>query len=61
MRSLPGLSPRASGGRERYLDRSLPEEIGADPLAKAVARALEHLRERFGEETPAAARPPARP
>ncbi|MCZ0989045.1 helix-turn-helix domain-containing protein [Streptomyces diastatochromogenes] len=43
-----------SGGQERYLDRSLPEEIGADPLAEVVAWALEHLHEQFDVETLAA-------
>ena len=46
--------PRRSGGQERYLDRSLPEEIGADPLAEVVAWALEHLHEQFDVETLAA-------
>ncbi len=41
------VPPRRSGGQERYLDRSLPEEIGADPLAEVVAWALEHLHEQF--------------
>ncbi|MET8677677.1 helix-turn-helix domain-containing protein [Streptomyces sp. NPDC004647] len=45
---------RRSGGQERYLDRSLPEEIGADPLAEVVAWALEHLHEQFDVETLAA-------
>jgi transcriptional regulator GlxA family with amidase domain len=39
---------------QRYLDRSLPEEIGADPLAEVVAWALEHLHEQFDVETLAA-------
>src|SRR2546426_391951 len=34
------VPPRRSGGQERYLDRSLPEEIGADPLAGGPARPL---------------------
>ncbi|WP_079166608.1 GlxA family transcriptional regulator [Streptomyces oceani] len=38
----------------RGLDRSLPEEIGADPLAEVVAWALEHLHEQFDVETLAA-------
>ncbi|MFF8912060.1 helix-turn-helix domain-containing protein [Streptomyces sp. NPDC015032] len=45
---------RRSGGQERYLDRSLPEEIGSDPLAEVVAWALEHLHEQFDVETLAA-------
>ncbi|MEU4897128.1 helix-turn-helix domain-containing protein [Streptomyces sp. NPDC044780] len=45
---------RSSGGQERYLDRSLPEEIGADPLAEVVAWALEHLHEQFDVEALAA-------
>ncbi|MFI8853619.1 helix-turn-helix domain-containing protein [Streptomyces sp. 891-h] len=43
-----------SGGHPRHLDRSLPEEIGADPLAEVVAWALEHLHEQFDVETLAA-------
>ncbi|WP_269859306.1 helix-turn-helix domain-containing protein [Streptomyces sp. RPT161] len=48
------VPPRRSGGQERYLDRSLPEEIGGDPLAEVVAWALEHLHEQFDVETLAA-------
>ncbi|WP_146058211.1 GlxA family transcriptional regulator, partial [Streptomyces sp. SM9] len=48
------VPPRRAGGQERYLDRSLPEEIGADPLAEVVAWALEHLHEQFDVETLAA-------
>jgi hypothetical protein len=48
------VPPRRSGGQERYLDRSLPEEIGADPLSEVVAWALEHLHEQFDVETLAA-------
>ncbi|MFT2016969.1 helix-turn-helix domain-containing protein [Streptomyces sp. 796.1] len=48
------VPPRRSGGQERYLDRSLPEEIGADPLAEVVAWALEHLHEQFDVEALAA-------
>ncbi|CAM5255580.1 hypothetical protein GCM10010298_05590 [Streptomyces microflavus] len=44
------VPPRRSGGQERYLDRSLPEEIGADLLAEVVARALEHLHEQLDVE-----------
>ncbi|RCG16119.1 helix-turn-helix domain-containing protein [Streptomyces diacarni] len=43
-----------AGGHPRHLDRSLPEEIGADPLAEVVAWALEHLHEQFDVETLAA-------
>ncbi|WP_326690173.1 helix-turn-helix domain-containing protein [Streptomyces sp. NBC_01795] len=43
-----------TGGHPRHLDRSLPEEIGADPLAEVVAWALEHLHEQFDVETLAA-------
>ncbi|WP_329178780.1 helix-turn-helix domain-containing protein [Streptomyces sp. NBC_01477] len=39
---------------QRHLDRSLPEEIGADPLAEVVAWALEHLHEQFDVEALAA-------
>lgn len=45
---------RGNATQERYLDRSLPEEIGADPLAEVVAWALEHLHEQFDVETLAA-------
>ncbi|MEE1937962.1 helix-turn-helix domain-containing protein [Streptomyces sp. TRM 70361] len=45
---------RGNGGQERYLDRSLPEEIGTDPLAEVVAWALEHLHEQFDVEALAA-------
>ncbi|MFD8588479.1 GlxA family transcriptional regulator [Streptomyces sp. NPDC059637] len=45
---------RAGGGQERYLDRSLPEEMGGDPLAEVVAWALEHLHEQFDVEALAA-------
>ncbi|MFG3406774.1 helix-turn-helix domain-containing protein [Streptomyces sp. NPDC048142] len=48
------VPPRRSGGQERYLDRSLPEEIGSDPLAEVVSWALEHLHEQFDVETLAA-------
>ncbi|WP_415952239.1 helix-turn-helix domain-containing protein [Streptomyces sp. KLOTTS4A1] len=48
------VPPRRPGGQERYLDRSLPEEIGADPLAEVVSWALEHLHEQFDVETLAA-------
>jgi transcriptional regulator GlxA family with amidase domain len=48
------VAPRRSdwaGGQQRHLDRSLPEEIGGDPLAEVVAWALEHLHEQFDVET----------
>ena len=45
---------RGNGGQDRYPDRSLPEEIGGDPLAEVVAWALEHLHEQFDVETLAA-------
>ncbi|WP_263979998.1 helix-turn-helix domain-containing protein [Streptomyces aculeolatus] len=45
---------RRGSGQERYLDRSLPEEIGGDPLAEVVAWALENLHEQFDVETLAA-------
>lgn len=44
----------AESGHHRHLDRSLPEDIGADPLAEVVAWALEHLHEQFDVETLAA-------
>lgn len=44
----------AESGHPRHLDRSLPEDIGADPLAEVVAWALEHLHEQFDVETLAA-------
>lgn len=48
------VPPRRPGGQDRYLDRSLPEEIGGDPLAEVVAWALEHIHEQFDVETLAA-------
>ncbi|MER6274536.1 helix-turn-helix domain-containing protein [Streptomyces sp900105755] len=48
------VPPRRTGGQERYLDRSLPDEVGTDPLAEVIAWALEHLHERFDVETLAA-------
>ena len=50
----PRRGAGANGGHPRQLDRSLPEEIGADPLAEVVAWALEHLHEQFDVETLAA-------
>lgn len=41
-------------GRSATSTGSLPEEIGADPLAEVVAWALEHLHEQFDVETLAA-------
>ena len=54
---LPARRPPtvdAAAGPSRHLDRSLPEDIGADPLAEVVAWALEHLHEQFDVETLAA-------
>ncbi|MFE5739344.1 DJ-1/PfpI family protein [Streptomyces celluloflavus] len=48
---VPQRRTAADLGHQRYLDRSLPEEIGADPLAEVVAWALEHLHEQFDVET----------
>ncbi|GAA1903874.1 helix-turn-helix domain-containing protein [Streptomyces sodiiphilus] len=52
------LPPRRGNGAEsghpRHMDRSLPEDIGADPLAEVVAWALEHLHEQFDVEALAA-------
>ncbi|MER5939227.1 helix-turn-helix domain-containing protein [Streptomyces sp. NPDC001928] len=45
---------RRTSGQEHYLDRTLPDEIGTDPLADVVAWALEHLHEQFDVETLAA-------
>ncbi|WP_243761513.1 GlxA family transcriptional regulator [Streptomyces sp. YIM 98790] len=44
----------ATESQSRYFDRSLPEDIGADPLAEVVAWALEHLHEQFDVEQLAA-------
>ncbi|MFG2137207.1 GlxA family transcriptional regulator [Streptomyces sp. NPDC048650] len=51
---VPPRRTASEMGHQRYLDRSLPEEIGADPLAEVVAWALEHLHEQFDVETLAA-------
>lgn len=51
---VPPRRTASDMGHQRYLDRSLPEEIGADPLAEVVAWALEHLHEQFDVETLAA-------
>ncbi|WNI15631.1 GlxA family transcriptional regulator [Actinacidiphila sp. ITFR-21] len=50
------VPPRRSDWQtgQRHLDRSLPEEIGADPLAEVVSWALEHLHEQFDVEALAA-------
>jgi transcriptional regulator GlxA family with amidase domain len=50
------VPPRRSDWQtgQRHMDRSLPEEIGADPLAEVVAWALEHLHEQFDVEALAA-------
>lgn len=50
------VPPRRSDwpSSQRHLDRSLPEEIGGDPLAEVVAWALEHLHEQFDVEALAA-------
>ncbi|MFR9673781.1 helix-turn-helix domain-containing protein [Streptomyces sp. TR06-5] len=50
----PRRASATDGGHPRHLDRSLPEEIGADPLAEVVAWALEHLHEQFDVEALAA-------
>ncbi|WP_019548416.1 helix-turn-helix domain-containing protein [Streptomyces sulphureus] len=50
----PRRANAESGGHPRHLDRSLPEEIGSDPLAEVVAWALEHLHEQFDVEALAA-------
>ncbi|WP_419995255.1 helix-turn-helix domain-containing protein [Streptomyces boninensis] len=57
-RTAPGAAATAGSGAgaapDRHLDRSLPEEIGGDPLAEVVAWALEHLHEQFDVEALAA-------
>nr|WP_235215519.1 helix-turn-helix domain-containing protein [Phaeacidiphilus oryzae] len=45
---------RRSGGQAQYIDRSLPEEIGSDPLAEVVTWALDNLSQQFDVETLAA-------
>ncbi|MCK1798592.1 helix-turn-helix domain-containing protein [Streptomyces sp. XM4193] len=50
----PRRGNAADMGQLHRLDRSLPEEIGTDPLAEVVAWALEHLHEQFDVETLAA-------
>jgi transcriptional regulator GlxA family with amidase domain len=44
------LPARRADSRTPVLDRSLPEEMGGDPLAEVVAWALEHLHEQFDVE-----------
>ncbi|MBW1598651.1 helix-turn-helix domain-containing protein [Streptomyces sp. JJ38] len=50
----PRRGNAADVGQLHRLDRSLPEEIGTDPLAEVVAWALEHLHEQFDVEALAA-------
>ncbi|SEL64463.1 Transcriptional regulator GlxA family, contains an amidase domain and an AraC-type DNA-binding HTH domain [Streptacidiphilus jiangxiensis] len=45
---------RRSGGQAPYVDRSLPEEIGNDPLAEVVTWALDNLSKQFDVEVLAA-------
>jgi transcriptional regulator GlxA family with amidase domain len=45
---------RRSGGQAQYIDRSLPEEIGSDPLAEVVTWALDNLNQQFDVEALAA-------
>ncbi|MFF4651469.1 GlxA family transcriptional regulator [Streptomyces sp. NPDC001380] len=45
---------RRPGGQAQYIDRSLPEEIGNDPLAEVVTWALENLNQQFDVEALAA-------
>jgi len=45
---------RRTGGQAQYIDRSLPEEIGNDPLAEVVTWALDNLSKQFDVETLAA-------
>ncbi|WP_240930305.1 helix-turn-helix domain-containing protein, partial [Streptomyces coryli] len=45
----PGAAPGSPPATDR-LDRSLPEDIGGDPLADVLAWALEHLHEPFDVE-----------
>jgi AraC-like DNA-binding protein len=45
---------RRSGGQAQYIDRSLPEEIGNDPLAEVVTWALDNLSKQFDVEALAA-------
>ncbi|MGF6830812.1 transcriptional regulator GlxA family with amidase domain [Kitasatospora sp. MAP12-9] len=45
---------RSGGGQAQYIDQSLPEEIGNDPLAEVVTWALENLNQQFDVEVLAA-------
>lgn len=45
------LPARRQETRASTMDRSLPEEMGGDPLAEVVAWALDHLHEQFDVET----------
>jgi transcriptional regulator GlxA family with amidase domain len=45
---------RRGGGQAQYIDQSLPEEIGNDPLAEVVTWALENLNQQFDVEVLAA-------
>lgn len=45
---------RRVGGQAQYIDQSLPEEIGNDPLAEVVTWALENLNQQFDVEVLAA-------
>ncbi|GJF34813.1 hypothetical protein KNE206_75130 [Kitasatospora sp. NE20-6] len=45
---------RRAGGQAQYIDQSLPEEIGNDPLAEVVTWALENLNQQFDVEVLAA-------
>lgn len=45
---------RRGGGQAQYIDQSLPEEIGNDPLAEVVTWALENLGQQFDVEVLAA-------
>jgi transcriptional regulator GlxA family with amidase domain len=45
---------RRTGGQAQYIDRSLPEEIGNDPLAEVVTWALDNLSKQFDVEALAA-------
>lgn len=45
---------RRPGGQAPYIDRSLPEEIGNDPLAEVVTWALDNLSKQFDVEALAA-------
>jgi len=45
---------RRAGGQAQYIDRSLPEEIGSDPLAEVVTWALDNLSQHFDVEALAA-------